>query len=461
MSTLNHTDFTMEFIKTIAWTVGILSFIVFVALFGRLPVFRRTPIGWIHRLLLHHIPAALIALDNYLTGKRISRSVTRLYGYLMYERHPVVMIMFVVLQAGSEILFLPPASSFLPFWHKTLLLPVLITSPYLALYLSYSTSSHHITPSTYSTALTRYPYDYTIYHPHISCRTCHWSKPARSKHCSICRTCIERQDHHCIWINNCVGLDNYSYFIALLISISALLFYGAYTGFGILEQILQEQHVPSRLTRGSLTSKRWSTALTWKQWLDAYSIVVAMNSRIGAVSLLATMTCPLALGFLVYHAYLIWAGTTTNETAKWTDLQEDISDGLVWKGRIMDVRNEYPGSLDENIVYNAEYHRGDQTSMSRGQRPNWPRREEWWLIRTRSGAQPMRSVKRGQDINANGDTTNIMNTDVSHQTTGDNNIVQVIDDRWIKVRNPTEVDNIYDIGVAGNLRDAMLRGFRD
>ena len=36
------------------------------------------------------------------------------------------------------------------------------------------------------------------------------------KHCSICDKCCKEFDHHCFWLNNCIGVNNYMKFIVFL-----------------------------------------------------------------------------------------------------------------------------------------------------------------------------------------------------------------------------------------------------
>lgn len=48
------------------------------------------------------------------------------------------------------------------------------------------------------------------------CPTCKVVKTPRSKHCNICDMCVERMDHHCPWLNNCVGITNHLYFMFMI-----------------------------------------------------------------------------------------------------------------------------------------------------------------------------------------------------------------------------------------------------
>ncbi|XP_075971240.1 palmitoyltransferase ZDHHC6-like isoform X2 [Anticarsia gemmatalis] len=50
------------------------------------------------------------------------------------------------------------------------------------------------------------------------CTVCNGYKAPRSHHCRKCGYCIKKMDHHCPWINCCVGHNNHGYFTMFLIN---------------------------------------------------------------------------------------------------------------------------------------------------------------------------------------------------------------------------------------------------
>jgi palmitoyltransferase ZDHHC4 len=55
------------------------------------------------------------------------------------------------------------------------------------------------------------------YEPSSVCPDCESLRTPRSRHCNLCGRCVDRFDHHCPWVNNCIGRTNFRQFYAFLI----------------------------------------------------------------------------------------------------------------------------------------------------------------------------------------------------------------------------------------------------
>lgn len=291
----------------------------------------------------------------------------------------------------SEFMFLPPAWPLLSTAQKVKgSLAVIL--PWIFFYLSAASDPGYISQFNHHDQMALYPYDFSIFYPGQTCRTCYFLKPARSKHCSICKRCISKFDHHCIFINNCVGYRNHHFFILLISTTALLTVYATYVGLSLLSASIQKE-LPIWTFYGK--------GYTWTQYGNILAWAFNKHLRIGAITLLCLLSSPLVLGLLVYHLYLIWAGTTTNETLKWSDLRSDMADGYAFQR-----------SLPIDRQKNERYE-----SLS----VQWPCESEHIITRSYDGRPP-------------------------------NPIIIGIGE-WKRVWKLDDIRNLYDLGFMKNLQD--------
>ena len=397
---------------------------------------RRTPIGFLNRLLWIHLPNTFSNADRRITGGRLISTLADTGNYLLNEKHPLVLVcrssrgcascnnrqiqgFFLALLSISEIIFIPSAWPQLSAVHRCVL-PLIVALPYFFTYTAVTSTSSIIIPATHRTNMLQYPYDWALFFPGHVCRTCRLLKPARSKHCSICKACVAKHDHHCVWVNNCLGRGNYGYFVALLFTLSVLITYGVYLGHMILTTTLQETTL--RRSQGMISRSHWSVGKDWSTYFQLWAVAFADNIRIGSVTMLACMTAPLALGLFLYHVYLIWAGMTTNESHKWADWRDDIADGIVFKGRRLLTG---PGGTFPNPEVEPKV--------------AWPLESDQILIRREYGWPSSLEANEQRAGRSSASDTDPVNDGKG----------------WVNVLKLEEVYNIYDLGFWDNFRDIL------
>lgn len=68
----------------------------------------------------------------------------------------------------------------------------------------------------------------------VFCYICQAHASQDSRHCSKCDRCVEKFDHHCVWLNNCIGKKNYWYFFGAIFSCTLQLMFCVYTGIATI-----------------------------------------------------------------------------------------------------------------------------------------------------------------------------------------------------------------------------------
>lgn len=310
--------------------------------------------------------------------------------------------------------FVPQIWSTLPLEH-CMMVPLVTTLPYLFTYLSHKKSSHKIGAGR--TELYTYPYDFKLFHPSMWCVQCQILRPARSRHCRLCNSCISRADHHCIWVDNCIGEGNLKCFLALLLSLITVLTYAVFLtylqlGIGMISSLSLAQNRSADERLLGVDAAYYQPVLVnqdfWRHTLR--STVPHGQVGIAFVGCMALLTAPVILAFLSYHVYLVSSGMTTYEHCKWRAWRDAIAERLV-----------YTASIPNRSDFTEQ---GSILQLSR----LGPATQ--FLVLTTDGRAPRKLPQ-----------------EVAMQV-GEHAV-------WTSVRTLRNVENIYDSGVLGNWKIFM------
>lgn len=134
------------------------------------------------------------------------------------------------------------------------------------------------------------------------CQVCRINRDLRTKHCNICHKCVVGFDHHCLFLNTCVGEKNYRQFFQVIFSAGSVL----------LLQIGLSTWIVVTVAMSESTTSEWvpliiDNAAAAGLSRDAFLVLVG-------VTMVFPVGAFVAFSILIgFHLYIAVLGVTTYE----------------------------------------------------------------------------------------------------------------------------------------------------
>ncbi|KAJ2303214.1 palmitoyltransferase swf1, partial [Coemansia sp. RSA 2705] len=319
---------------------------VFVLILGPNRMFRGTVVERAYYVVTETLPEALERWARDSVGDAVTVHAERVWNALFGRRNPLFQILAIVLYWVGLGVFFAQVAPFIPnryaaSWHWQVLggstggVTAVTLAANIGSYIAACAADPGvITAANVDAACRQFAYDRLLYFER-DCRTCQRRKPARSKHCSACGHCVQMMDHHCIWLNNCVGLGNARWFLAFLATFSIVCVYGAWL-LGTV--VLELRHVRGLASGAVIWDELGQPVeLSFKSSI----LYVLDDSPLLAVLLVLLLILAPAIGvFTAYQLRITMLGYTSNEESKWLNVADAIRDGVVFAVRESDAAHE-------------------------------------------------------------------------------------------------------------------------
>ncbi|KAG7459069.1 palmitoyltransferase ZDHHC18-like, partial [Solea senegalensis] len=173
------------------------------------------------------------------------------------------------------------------------------------------------------------------------CFTCRMFRPPRTSHCSLCDNCVERFDHHCPWVGNCVGKRNYRFFytfIVLLSFLTAFIFGCVTTHLALMAQ-------------------------------DGKGLVFALQEMELVICFFSVWSI---LGLSGFHTYLVASNLTTNEDVmlikgSWSGKSgQDVTNPYSHKNILINCCSVLCGPMPPSLIDRRGFLPADESAQTGG-----------------------------------------------------------------------------------------------